>query len=232
MPYESDAQRRFMHARHPEIAKRWDKEHPDQKGLPEHVKKSSVEQRLLIRSAIKLASQVKRGGVMDLISQLGSKVAPALDSHIMSPLAKGLKNVAGMKPDMLDMSYQPFKSMLAGPASAAAGKVAPYAEQASDYLGSAALGGLSGNPNAARNIGLGTVGAVGGLGLLGLHNRNKEQNKQAAAIGTPYTDGILSWCLKNNLNSNQVLDMLEKGAAQTGKPGQECKAFLDRLLAE
>lgn len=26
MPYKSDKQRRFMHAKHPEIAKRWDKE--------------------------------------------------------------------------------------------------------------------------------------------------------------------------------------------------------------
>ena len=26
MPYASNAQRKFMHARHPEIAKRWDKE--------------------------------------------------------------------------------------------------------------------------------------------------------------------------------------------------------------
>lgn len=26
MPYESDAQRRFMHKRHPEIARRWDEE--------------------------------------------------------------------------------------------------------------------------------------------------------------------------------------------------------------
>jgi hypothetical protein len=43
MPYQSDAQRRFMHARHPEIAKRWDKEYPDQKNLPE--KKGSSHQR-------------------------------------------------------------------------------------------------------------------------------------------------------------------------------------------
>lgn len=27
MPYKSDKQRRFMHAKHPEIASRWDKEH-------------------------------------------------------------------------------------------------------------------------------------------------------------------------------------------------------------
>jgi hypothetical protein len=26
MPYASDKQRKFMHAKHPEIAKRWDKE--------------------------------------------------------------------------------------------------------------------------------------------------------------------------------------------------------------
>lgn len=26
MPYKSDKQRRYMHAKHPEIAKRWDKE--------------------------------------------------------------------------------------------------------------------------------------------------------------------------------------------------------------
>lgn len=26
MPYKSDAQRKFMHAQHPDIAKRWDKE--------------------------------------------------------------------------------------------------------------------------------------------------------------------------------------------------------------
>lgn len=35
MPYASKAQSRFMHAKHPDIAKRWDKEFPNQKGLPE-----------------------------------------------------------------------------------------------------------------------------------------------------------------------------------------------------
>ncbi len=37
MPYVSDAQRKYMHAVHPKIAKKWDKEFPNQKGLPEHV---------------------------------------------------------------------------------------------------------------------------------------------------------------------------------------------------
>ena len=39
MPYVSDAQRKFMHARHPGIAARWDREYPNQHELPEHIKK-------------------------------------------------------------------------------------------------------------------------------------------------------------------------------------------------
>ena len=36
MPYKSEAQRKFMHAKHPEIAKRWD-EHTADGTLPERV---------------------------------------------------------------------------------------------------------------------------------------------------------------------------------------------------
>lgn len=32
MPYKSDKQRKFMHAKHPEIAKKWDKEEKAKKG--------------------------------------------------------------------------------------------------------------------------------------------------------------------------------------------------------
>jgi len=38
MPYKSEAQRKFMHAKHPEVAKEWDKKYPTPKKLPEHVK--------------------------------------------------------------------------------------------------------------------------------------------------------------------------------------------------
>jgi hypothetical protein len=34
MPYVSQAQRGYMHAKHPEIAKRWDREYPHQGKLP------------------------------------------------------------------------------------------------------------------------------------------------------------------------------------------------------
>jgi hypothetical protein len=37
MPYLSDAQRKFMHAKHPKIAKEWDAHTPEGADLPEHV---------------------------------------------------------------------------------------------------------------------------------------------------------------------------------------------------
>lgn len=36
MPFKSEAQRRWMYANHPEMAKRWEKETSDKK-LPQHV---------------------------------------------------------------------------------------------------------------------------------------------------------------------------------------------------
>lgn len=39
MPFKSDAQRKFLWANHPEIAKRWEDETPDDKKLPKHVVK-------------------------------------------------------------------------------------------------------------------------------------------------------------------------------------------------
>lgn len=40
MPFKSQAQRRFMHAKHPEIAKRWEKHTPKGTKLPEKVNES------------------------------------------------------------------------------------------------------------------------------------------------------------------------------------------------
>lgn len=41
MPFKSEAQRRFMFSNHPQIAKRWAKEYPNQDSLPQHVEDSS-----------------------------------------------------------------------------------------------------------------------------------------------------------------------------------------------
>jgi len=39
MPYKSKAQVGFMHAKHPKIAKKWDKKYGVSKGMPMHVTK-------------------------------------------------------------------------------------------------------------------------------------------------------------------------------------------------
>jgi hypothetical protein len=41
MPFKSESQRRFMWARHPQIARRWAREYPNQKNLPEHSSKKA-----------------------------------------------------------------------------------------------------------------------------------------------------------------------------------------------
>jgi hypothetical protein len=47
MPYESEAQRGYMHVHHPEIAKRWDREYPNQGPLPYHkTKENPIRKRL------------------------------------------------------------------------------------------------------------------------------------------------------------------------------------------
>lgn len=52
MPFESEAQRRFMYARHPEIAKRWEKHTPKDKPLPE--KKEALEQLVAKHAAVRV----------------------------------------------------------------------------------------------------------------------------------------------------------------------------------
>lgn len=41
MPFKSQAQRKFMYATEPQIAKRWEKETPKNKPLPKKVKKEA-----------------------------------------------------------------------------------------------------------------------------------------------------------------------------------------------
>lgn len=42
MPFKSQAQRGFLFANHPEIAKRWASEYPNQGKLPKHVMKKKA----------------------------------------------------------------------------------------------------------------------------------------------------------------------------------------------
>jgi len=45
MPFKSQAQRSFMHAAHPEMAKRWEAHTPKGKKLPKHVPKKASKSR-------------------------------------------------------------------------------------------------------------------------------------------------------------------------------------------
>ena len=42
MPFKSEAQRKFLYANYPEMAKRWQKHTPKDADLPEHVKKKKT----------------------------------------------------------------------------------------------------------------------------------------------------------------------------------------------
>ena len=41
MPFKSQSQRKFMYAKHPEMAKEWEEKTPKGKALPKKVKKST-----------------------------------------------------------------------------------------------------------------------------------------------------------------------------------------------
>lgn len=50
MPFKSEAQRRFMWAKHPDIARRWAHEYPGQKDLPASARAGALRRRKARRS--------------------------------------------------------------------------------------------------------------------------------------------------------------------------------------
>ncbi len=62
MPFKSEAQRRFMHAKHPEIAERWEHEYPRKKKLPYHAKKAYDEG---VGDALRTFGLGKAGAALD-----------------------------------------------------------------------------------------------------------------------------------------------------------------------
>lgn len=69
MPFKSQAQRKFMYARHPEIAKRWEKVTPKGK-LPEKVASLTDFYKLAI--SVKVPSAVSQGIVSNIRSDIQS----------------------------------------------------------------------------------------------------------------------------------------------------------------
>ena len=61
MPFKSNAQRRWMYANHPEMAKEWSEHTPKGVKLPEHVKKAA----LIEAIKFKIAKDLLSGGAAD-----------------------------------------------------------------------------------------------------------------------------------------------------------------------
>lgn len=108
MPYESDAQRKFMHAKHPEIAKRWDKHTSKGKKLPEHKKEAML----------KVATALSK-----LPSETREKLAHTLHEYMSRPASA--QAVVGIKMAAYLSDRDLEKEAFMGALAAGAAKWAP-----------------------------------------------------------------------------------------------------------
>lgn len=191
MPFKSDAQRKFMYARHPGIAKRWQK-HTPEGDLPEHVE--------------------KKGSIMTAYD-FGVSVAM---NKSAAPVAPGFFQAIGQAIQRLGVGkgYTGARNIRAS----LAGSIGPRA--------------MAGE--IARRQGhigmLGTGAAAAGAGGLGYALSGGDKTASDQAVGTPFMDGFLSFCVNNNLDCARVADLLEKGAQVQDRTGQECRSFIDKLV--
>ena len=115
MPFRSSAQRGFMYAKHPEIAKRWQKHTPKGITLPDHVEKKSAVPGITIKEAANIgsaagsvASAGKRGFNKDVWKIiLASTLAPLagvgaghIAAKLTSPTSQSVMNL--QKKELLD----------------------------------------------------------------------------------------------------------------------------------
>ncbi len=66
MPLKSQAQRRYLWAKHPEVAREFEEHTPKGKKLPEHVEKKTAELKLLLKSAVVAAPTQGVGAAMGI----------------------------------------------------------------------------------------------------------------------------------------------------------------------
>lgn len=94
MPYQSDAQRKFMHAKHPEIARRWDAE--EKKGKLKKVAKARRMTDTELRSRKKLQAATWRAGGVAGLAGAGLGAAGVIAAKKPGAL-RAIKQVPGMK---------------------------------------------------------------------------------------------------------------------------------------
>jgi hypothetical protein len=110
MPFQSEAQRRFMYAKHPGIAKRWQEHTPKGKQLPE--KKAAMCKlafNLGYRLAAKKAEAEKQAAAFGLLKSLrgllgmtgkgvasaAGKINPALGRTLNAPVGQAVEQATG-----------------------------------------------------------------------------------------------------------------------------------------
>ncbi|NBT59439.1 hypothetical protein EBT16_11710, partial [bacterium] len=71
MPFRSEKQRRFLWAKHPEIAKRWAHEYPNQKNLPTYASDSDAKDEPVSKSA---AAQALQSIVVNMLNSGGKSI--------------------------------------------------------------------------------------------------------------------------------------------------------------
>ena len=101
MPFKSKAQRRWMYANHPEMAKEWEEHTTKGSKLPEHVKKSSMNtQQAYIEGFVKRAAQYgyKRGEAISLFKQAAMAKAPVPEVPQTQPANISLGNINPQQP--------------------------------------------------------------------------------------------------------------------------------------
>lgn len=94
MPFRSQSQKSFMYANHPDIAKRWSKEFPNQGKLPKHVKKNKTKPMIVANNKMKgYASQQGKKIEVNVKKHHGNKTELANSIkhellHLKHPKAK------------------------------------------------------------------------------------------------------------------------------------------------
>jgi len=247
MPFKSEAQKGWMYANHPGMAKRWQEHTPKGKKLPEHVhhKKGG-----LLTPFIKKDATVA-DSLRGLLSNVGRMTAQGA-KHVGVPeigewTARAHEDVSKASTDPIMKIFGAFKKVFPG-SNIGSPEEAQKLVQSSPEFYKAVAEQIK---NRERVVGAGVLGAGAvGVGAPVLYNAftnsdlpqetslntgkegpSDEGTKTSEFIGTPFTDGFLQCCLNARLSGDQVAELLEKGAELKDKVGEECRGFIQRMMA-
>lgn len=232
MPYESQAQRAFMHIHHPGIAKRWDKHTPKDAKLPPHVDHAdSPSSSSATEKAADASSSIAR-----FLARIGKPVAGAAE-RIGVPHLSQFASTHRKGNAMLGAGTLGAAGALGIGGAAAAGAFGPT--DLSELQAQEKAGAAAPSTPGMKALGSGLKALGGGIKAMG-GNKSPRSNgslkgnaslKHAESIGTPFMDGFFQACFDYKLSGEQVASLIEKGAELEGPPGEEIRSFMERMVA-